>query len=152
MMRLKNKRIYKILLIICTIVLLILAYKLITKNENNNTNNVSTLLGKDEIGLQVLMYYDATEEQINKLGNDLKQIEGITNITFISKEEAYNIMRKRLAENESAIEGFTPDIFSISYIVNVKDEKDVKSIENKIKNLENVRDVSNNVEARKHKK
>lgn len=153
-----EKRNYKAILIICIIVLLIICVFFVFRNnkidkldENSNENKVYSIINDfpEGNGIQVFMNYDATEEQITKLGNDLRQIEEISSITFISKEEAYNIIKKRLGENENALRGFTPDIFSVSFIVTIKDEKSVKNLESKIKNLENVREVSSNVRTQK---
>lgn len=161
-MKTRNKILYAILLIICLIALLVLVYNLvynsIVKSKNRIKNEIPNLIdeGKiksetpnlmdeETIGLQVFMDYDATEEQIDKIANDLKQIDGIKNIRFVSKEEAYNIMKERLAESEGAMEGFTPDIFAVSFIVELKDEKNAKDIEQKIEEIENVRLVSSNI-------
>ena len=107
----------------------------------NITNAVKGL--EKEQGMQVFMEYDATEEQINKLNEDLNKIEGVNSVTFVTKEEAYNTMKTRLGKNEDAIRGFTPDIFSVSYIVTLTDLSLNNQVYNQINELDGVREILN---------
>ncbi len=89
------------------------------------------------------MEYDASEEDINKLNEDLNKIEGVNSVTFVSKEEAYNTMKKRLGKNDKGLRGFTPDIFAVSYIVTLTDLSLNNQVYNDINNLDTVREIQN---------
>ena len=102
-------------------------------------NNAVIGLEQDQ-GMQVFMEYDATEEQIDKLNVELNKIEGVKTVTFVSKEEAYNTMKKRLGKNEKALNGFTPDMFSVSYVVTLTDLSLNEQVYNTINKLDNVKE------------
>ena len=93
--------------------------------------------------MQVFMEYEATEEEINKLKDDLNKVQGINSITFVSKEEAYNTMKERLGKNEKAMSGFGPERFSVSYIVTLTDLELNNQVYNEINALEGVRTIQN---------
>lgn len=118
-----------------------------TGNDNNYKWTVSgekiiiTSIDILESPMQVFMEYEATEEQISKLSEDLKKIEGIDSITFVTKEDAYNTMKEQLGKNEEAIKGVTPDIFSVSFIIKLRDLELNNQVYNEISNLEGVRTV-----------
>ena len=75
--------------------------------------------------IQIFMEYDATEEQIDNLKMQLENMKGISNIRFVSKEDAYNEMKERLGNNERAMSGFGPERFAVSYRVDI-DKKILK--------------------------
>jgi len=93
--------------------------------------------------MQVFMEYEATEEEISKLKDDLNKIQGINSVTFVTKEEAYNTMKERLGKNEKAMSGFGPDRFSVSYIVTLTDLDLNNQVYNEINALEGVRTIQN---------
>ena len=135
----KNKKsTFSCLGVMCATMLIFGLFFTIGENINNAVQGL-----EQEQGMQVFMEYEATEEQISKLKEDLNKIEGINNVTFVTKEEAYNTMKERLGKNEDAIKGFTPDIFSVSYFVTLTDLTLNNQVYNEISALENVREVLN---------
>ena len=108
------------------------------KNINSAVNTL-----EQEQGMQVFMEYEATEEEISKLKDDLNKIQGINSVTFVSKEEAYNTMKQRLGKNEKAMSGFGPERFSVSYIVTLTDLELNNQVYNEINALEGVRIIQN---------
>ena len=136
----KNKKsTFSCLGVMCATMLIFGLFFTIGRNINNIIKEL-----EGEQGMQVFMEYDATEEQINKLNEDLNKIEGVNTVTFISKEEAYNIMKKRLGKNEKALRGFTADIFSVSYMVTLTDLSMNNQVYDAIKSLDTVREIQNN--------
>lgn len=107
-----------------------------------NVNNALKTLEKEQ-GMQVFMEYEATDEEVKKLNDDLHKIEGINDVKKVTKEEAYNIMKERLGKNEKAIRAFTPDIFSVSYVVTLTDLSLNNQVYEQINKLDNVRDIQN---------
>ena len=135
----KNKKsTFSCLGVMCATMLIFGLFFTIGKNINNAVKGL-----EQEQGMQVFMEYDATEEQISKLNEDLNKINGVNTVTFVSKEEAYNTMKKRLGKNEKALNGFTPDMFSVSYMVTLTDLSLNDQVYNNIKELETVRDIQN---------
>ena len=135
----KNKKsTFSCLGVMCATMLIFGLFFTIGRNINNAVRGL-----QEEQGMQVFMEYDATEDQISKLKDDLSKIEGINSVTFVSKEEAYNTMKERLGKNEDAIKGFTPDIFSVSYVVTLTDLSLNNQVYNEINLLDNVREIQN---------
>lgn len=92
---------------------------------------------------QIFMKYDATEEDIEELYESLKNIKGIANIKFVSKEEAYDTMIKKLGGNEGAMKGISSENFPVSYTIEI-DNKNPQKIIDEIEKLSEVREVTNN--------
>ena len=135
----KNKKsTFSCLGVMCATMLIFGLFFTIGKNINNAVKGL-----EKEQGMQVFMEYDATQEQINKLSEDLSKIEGVNTVTFVSKEEAYNTMKKRLGKNEKALNGFTPDMFSVSYMVTLTDLSLNDQVFNAINDLDTVREIQN---------
>ena len=107
-----------------------------------NINNAIKGLEKEQ-GMQVFMYPEATDDQIEKLKEELGKIDGINTIEMVSKEEGYNTMKKRLGDNAKALDGFTPDFFEVSYIITLTDLSLNNQVYNAVSNLENVKEIQN---------
>lgn len=135
----KNKKsTFSCLGVMCATMLIFGLFFAIGKNINSAVQGL-----EKEQGMQVFMEYDASEEDINKLNEDLNKIEGVNSVTFVSKEEAYNTMKKRLGKNDKGLRGFTPDIFAVSYIVTLTDLSLNNQVYNDINNLDTVREIQN---------
>ena len=124
--------------VMCATMLIFGMFFTIGKNINYAVHGL-----EQEQGMQVFMEYEATDEQIKKLQEDLNKIEGINNVQIQTKEDAYNTMKERLGKNEKAIRGFTPDIFSVSYIVTLTDLSLNNQVYDEISKLDNVREILN---------
>lgn len=135
----KNKKsTFSCLGVMCATMLIFGLFFTIGKNINGAVQNL-----EQEQGMQVFMEYDASEEDINKLSEELKKIDGVNNVTFVTKEEAYNTMKERLGKNEKALRGFTPDMFSVSYMVTLTDLSMNDAVYNSINELDTVRLIQN---------
>jgi len=107
-----------------------------------NINNVVSGLEKEQ-GMQVFMEKYATEEDINKLKDELNQIQGINSVTFVSKEEAYNSMKERLKDNQEVMNGIEPQAFAVSYMITLTNLDLNNQVYNEISALEGVRKIQN---------
>ena len=135
----KNKKsTFSCLGVMCATMLIFGLFFTIGKNINNAVRGL-----EKEQGMQVFMEYEATDDQIKKLNEDLNKIEGVNNVQIQTKEDAYNTMKERLGKNEKAIRGFTPDIFSVSYIITLTDLSLNDQVYDAINNLDNVREILN---------
>ena len=61
---------------------------------------------ESEQGMQVNILDDATNEQIEELGNNIRKIEGVNNVTFRSKEDALATMKETLGEHQDLLESY----------------------------------------------
>ena len=60
-----------------------------------NVNSIITQL-ENEQGIQIFIDEDATDEEIQTLGNQIRAINGVNRVTFVSKEDALNSMKRHL--------------------------------------------------------
>ena len=123
--------------ITCSIITLILVSigMLLSYNINNVTKNI-----EDELTIVIFMDKDITSDELNKTKEDLKNIDYIKSVTFKSKEDIKNSMANENDTFNKIIstweEGENP--LQDSFIVDVKNVKDINETATTIKNLEKV--------------
>ncbi len=135
----KNKKsTFSCLGVMCATMLIFGLFFTIGRNLNNAISGL-----EEKQGMQVFMYPEATQEQIDKLKEDLSKIEGINTIEFVSKEEGYNTIKKRFGKNAKAIEGYDLDFFEVSYIITLTDLSLNNQVYDEIRKLDNVKEIQN---------
>ena len=129
------------LMIMCATMLIFGLFFLIGQNVNYMLKEIES-----EQGMQVFMIKDATEEQIKTLGEQIQNIDYVAKIEFVSKEEAFNIVKERYSEYSRFLEGYTVEKnpFKVSYVVTLTDLSKSDEVRTQIEGLENV----NNIEMR----
>ena len=122
------------LAIMCATMLIFGVFFVIVENINNM---VSTL--EEQQGMQVFIKSEATDSQIEKLKDELNEIDGINTITFVSKENALNTMKEKLKDKQSLLAGWDEDNpFRASYVITLTDLKLSKTVQDEIWKLDNV--------------
>ena len=129
------------LMIMCATMLIFGLFFLIGENVNYMVREIES-----EQGMQVFMIKDATEEQIQKLGEEIKSIDYVAKATYVSKEEALNSLKERFKENERLLTAYEGEKNPLkhSYVVTLTDLEQSENVRNQINELENV----NNIEMR----
>ncbi len=100
----------------------------------------------EKSGIRVFVMNEATDKEIAKFGEELKQIKGVRSVKFVSKEEAYNQMKKGLGEREGVMEGLDSSIFPASYMVELTNISKFDDVEKEIKKLDNFKKITSNYE------
>ena len=105
------------LMIMCATMLIFGLFFLIGENVNHIVTEFEA-----EQGMQVFIVEDATEEQIEEIGEQIKAIDNVATADLVSKEEAFNIMVERYGD-EIVLAGFTAEVnpFKVSYVVTLVD-------------------------------
>lgn len=128
------------LMIMCATMLIFGLFFLIGENVNHMVKEVES-----EQGMQVYMYKDATEEQIEKLGNEIKNLDYVAKVTFVSKEEALDSIKKSWGDKGNkllkAYEG-DKNPLGVSYIVTLTDLTKKDDVKANIEKLENVKEIT----------
>ena len=123
--------------ITCSIITLILVSigMLLSYNINNITKNI-----ENELTIVIFMDKNITTEELNKTKEDLNNIDNVKHVTFKSKEEIKNNMANENDTFNKIIstweEGEKP--LQDSFIIEVKDIKDINETATTIKNMEKV--------------
>ena len=123
--------------ITCSIITLILVSigMLLSYNINNITKNI-----ENELTIVIFMDKNITTDEVNKTKEDLNNIDNVKHVTFKSKEEIKNNMANENDTFNKIIstweEGENP--LQDSFIIEVKDIKDINETATTIKNMEKV--------------
>ena len=115
-------------------------FLILSENINHFVQEVES-----EQGIQVFAKDEATDEQIQKLGEEINQIEGVNTVEYVSKEEALDQMKEKFAENEDLLEGYEGEnnIFTASYVVTLTDLNLNTQVQEQISKLANVKKITN---------
>ena len=123
--------------ITCSIITLILVSigMLLSYNINNITKNI-----ENELTIVIFMDKNITTDELNKTKEDLNNIDNVKHVTFKYKEEIKNNMANENDTFNKIIstweEGENP--LQDSFIIEVKDIKDINETATTIKNMEKV--------------
>ena len=110
----------------------------------NITHMLSTI--EDAQGIRVFVLNEATDEEVAKFGEELKQINGVNKVELISKEDAYNQVKKGLGDRQSVMEGLDPSIFSASYMVTLTELNMNNQVQDQINQIENLKKITSSNE------
>ena len=106
-----------------------------------NVNSVITQLESQQ-GIQIFIDEDATDEEIETLGNQIRTINGVNRVTFVSKEDALNSMKTTLGD-ESLFEGWDEENpFPASYFVTLTDLSLNEQVQSEVLALDNVDEIA----------
>lgn len=123
--------------ITCTIITLILVSLgvLVSYNVNNITKDI-----EKELTIVVFMKKETTKEELNKTKDALSKIDNVADVKYTSKDDIKNNMASEYPSFSKMMESWTDvnNPFQDSYIVSVKDVRDINEIVTTIKNLDNV--------------
>ena len=121
------------LMIMCATMIIFGIFLILGENINHFVEQV-----KSEQGFQVFLKTDATDEEIQKAGEEIRAVEGVSTAEYKDKAYALNTMKEKLGDKSELIEGYGPDYFPTSYVVTLTDLNLSKDVQNKILQIENV--------------
>lgn len=102
---------------------------------------------ESEQGIQAYIVNDATDEEVETLGEQIKALDGVNTIEFVSKDEALQQMKDRLGEKSYLLDGYDENnIFPASYIVTLTDLTLSSNVQAEIQELDNVKKITSSDE------
>ena len=123
------------LMIMCATMLIFGIFFVIGENINSFVKSV-----EDAQGISVYLVNTATDEEIERVGEEILQIDGVRDAKYISKEEALEKMRDRLGD--SMVEGYIErNIFPASYEVTLTNLELNEEVQQNILTIENVDEI-----------
>lgn len=126
------------LAIMCATMLIFGLFFMIIENLNNAVETLET-----QQGMQVFIEKSATESQIEQIGDQIKEIEGVNVVTYVSKEDALNQVKEKLKDKKALITGWDEENpFRASYMVTLTDLKLSKQVQEEIFLIDNVAEIS----------
>lgn len=125
------------LAIMCATMLIFGIFFMIIENINSAVKTI-----KLQQGMQVFIQKDASDEQISQIGEQIKAINGVNTIKFISKEDALNYNREKLG-NPALFVGYDEENpFKASYLVTLTDLKLSSEVQENIYKLDNIASIT----------
>lgn len=123
--------------ITCTVITLILVSLglLVSYNVNNITKDI-----EKELTIVVFMQKDITKEELKTTEEKLKKIDNVEKVTFTSKETIKNDMMSEYPSFSKMMDSWkeNDNPFQDSYIIKVKDVRDINETVTTIKNLDKI--------------
>lgn len=121
--------------VLCTTITLILVAVaiIVTVNVNYITKTM-----EHELTIVVYANRDVTDEQINKIESEIKKINTVENVVFKSKEEWKLEMKQYSDTLEVTLDNLDTNPLLDSFVVKVKDVKDLSPTTKNIRKLEGV--------------
>lgn len=139
----KNKKsTFSAMLVMCISMLIFGLFFIIGENINHIMETV-----EDTQAIQVFIKLDATEEEVKAVGEQIKTIEGVNKVDFVSKDEGLEQYQEGFGDKAYILEpykenNFLPD----SYVVTLTDLKLANQVETKINELDNVKNITSSNE------
>ena len=123
------------LTIMCATMLIFGLFFIIGENINAFVGNVA-----EAQEIKVIVVNDATDAQIEEVGNEILGIDGVKNAEYVSKEEALESMKEWLGEDIR--DGYDEkNIFSASYNVTLTDLELNDEVQKSILEIPNVKKI-----------
>ncbi len=123
------------LMIMCATMFIFGLFFVIGENINALVKNVA-----EAQGIRVFIENTATDEEIEKVGNEILSIEGVRNAEYVSKEKALESMEEWLGSE--LLEDYKErNIFSASYDVTLTDLELNQEVQESIRQIPKVEDI-----------
>ena len=125
------------LIIMCATMLIFGLFFVIGENVNYIMEEVEA-----QQGMQVFLNKDATEEQIQQAGEQIRTIDYVATAQYVSKEDALNSLKERFGENGDLLnENKEKNPLKPSYVVTLTDLEQSDNVYAQIEQLDNVSNI-----------
>ena len=122
------------LVIMCATMIIFGIFLILGENINSFVDEIQA-----EQGFQVFLEKDATEEEIQETADKIRALDGVNTVEEKSKEDAVNIMKERLNDEDGILDGLDPEIFSVSFVVKLTDLSLSQQIQDEILQFGNIK-------------
>lgn len=128
----KNKKsTFSALTIMCLCMLVFGIFFMIGENINHIMSTI-----QEAQGMQVFINVDVGADRTKQIGEQIQNINGVSTVEFINREQSYNIMKETLdEETASVVEGISKERIPESYIITLTDLELNEQVQNEIKNI-----------------
>ncbi len=113
----KNKKsTISALTVMCLCMLVFGIFFIIGENINNIMNTI-----EDAQGMKVFFKTETSEERIQEIGEQLRNVPGINSIEYVSKEEGLNEIKESWKDNADLLEGIEFENMQAAYKITLSD-------------------------------
>ena len=127
------------LMIMCATMIIFGIFLMLGENINHFVKEIESAQG-----IQVFIKNEAPQDQVEELGEKIRNLDGVSTTQFVSKEDALNQMKEKFGDKQDLLEGYEGEnnIFTASYVVTLTDLNQSKSIQDQILTFENVKKIT----------
>ncbi len=126
------------LMIMCATMIIFGIFLALGENINHFVQKIES-----DQGVQVFINKEASDEQIQEVGRKIRQIQGVQDTVYKSKDDALTQMRDMLKDKKELLEGYEENnIFPASYVVTFTDLTMSSQIQDQISKIENVDSIT----------
>src|SRR5687768_9611725 len=93
------------------------------------------------VEVSIFLKADVTDDQRSSLDNELRSDPLVQEVTYESREEAYNNFKQLYRDSPDLVESVKPDTLPESFRVKLKDPEEVREISERYKDKEGVDDI-----------
>ena len=128
-------------MIMCATMIIFGIFLILGENINHFVDQI-----KSEQGFQVFLKTDATEQEIQEVGEKIRALDGVSIAERKTKQDALNTMKERLKDKAGVLDGFNYEVLSESYIVTLTDLNKSKDVQNQILQFDNIKKITSSDE------
>lgn len=131
---------FSTMIIICAMLIVLGIFIVILQNINENVKIVRT-----QQGLQAFINDTATQDDINYMEDEIKQISGVRDVKYIDKDEAYEDAKEVFKDQSYFLEGMDKiKPFPASFVVRFENINESKQIEEEVSKIDGIYKVKYN--------
>ena len=124
------------ILSITTILIIVGAFLLISINSSLFLKNLES-----QLEIAIYLEDNISKAELNNLKSNITSIDGIKEVKFVSKEEAYKRLSEDLGEQKDILSAIEVNPLPASFEIQVKDPKVIEQIANRIAEFKKVEEV-----------
>ena len=130
------------IIIMCATMFMFGIFFLISENVNFVMKQVES-----QQGMRVILRKELSDDEMNGIGNKIRQISGVNKATFVSEAEALSTVKTWLGEHQDVLVGYDEDNpFPASYFVTLTDLEYNDSVQGQILKIDGVDEIRGNNE------
>ncbi len=125
------------LMIMCATMLIFGLFFVIGENVNHMVKEVES-----QQGMQVFLNKDVTEAQITQVGEQIRKLDNVGKVEYVSKEDALDSLKVRFGDKGDLLNGYyEKNPLKPSYVVTLTDLEKSDEVKTQIEDLENVSNI-----------
>lgn len=126
------------LMIMCATMIIFGIFLILTENINHFVSEIESAQG-----IQVFINNDATQEQVDEVGEKIRALNGVSTTVFVSKDDALNQMKEKFGDKKDLLAGYEENnIFPASYVVTLTDLSKSKEVQDQILTFDNIKKIT----------
>lgn len=125
------------LMIMCATMIIFGIFLMLGENINHFVDEI-----KSEQGFQVFLTTDATDEEIQIVGEKIRALDGVNTIESKTKQDAINTLKEGFGDKADLLDELNSDVFSVSYVVTLTDLSLSEQIQNRISEFDNIKRIT----------